>query len=88
MKNSNHLLPKMDIEGSLHQEWKRCGKPNCRCLAGELHGPYYYRHWRVAGRQKKAYIARKDVPSVLFSIEARRQTAWEMKELKHSLRCS
>ena len=79
-------LPKEGLKGSLHQEWKRCGKSNCRCRTGALHGPYYYLRQRVAGRQKKVYIARKDVPSALLSIEARRWAAQEMRQLERSLR--
>ena len=24
----------------------RCGRANCRCTAGHLHGPYHALHWR------------------------------------------
>jgi len=26
--------------GTIHLRWQRCGKPNCKCARGELHGPY------------------------------------------------
>jgi transposase len=49
-----HLLPKMTpSRGSLHAEWKRCGKVKCRCTDGGLHGPFFYCHERRAGRQHK-----------------------------------
>src|SRR5690242_12776830 len=47
---SAESLPKMAI-GSVHLEFKRCGRPNCRCRQGLLHGPYLYRHRREGGRQ-------------------------------------
>jgi hypothetical protein len=28
--------------GSLVEQTRRCGKPGCRCVAGEPHGPYAY----------------------------------------------
>jgi hypothetical protein len=50
-------LPKpTPLRGSLHVEWKRCGKVQCRCAGGALHGPYFYRHERRAGRQFKTYV--------------------------------
>ncbi|MGO8842723.1 MAG: DUF6788 family protein [Methyloceanibacter sp.] len=66
-------LPKMAV-GSLHLEFKRCGRPQCRCRRGLLHGPYVYRHWREAGRQRKVYVPMKRLGDVLLEIE-RQQTA-------------
>jgi hypothetical protein len=80
-------LPKTGMKGSLHMEWKRCGKPTCRCRTGVLHGPYIYRRWRDdAGRQKREYIPSSDVLSVLLTLEARRQVKREIKRLQQSLR--
>jgi hypothetical protein len=42
--------------GRLIPELVRCGKPTCRCAAGERHGPYWYLRWRDRGRQRRAYI--------------------------------
>jgi hypothetical protein len=61
------------LKGSVQVEWKRCGRRNCRCVAGRLHGPYYARHWREGGRQRKAYVPVAHVPAVLVAIEVRRQ---------------
>src|SRR6476661_3409712 len=45
MKSSD-LFPKTPaLSGSLHRERRRCGKANCRCAAGEPHGPYWVRRW-------------------------------------------
>src|SRR5688500_16025844 len=60
------------IRGSLHLEWRRCGKMGCRCARGSLHGPYFVRRWRDGGKQKKALVSPEEVPGVLASIEARR----------------
>ena len=55
MKNHDfeHRLPK---QGSVHMEFKKCGKPECHCTQGVLHGPYFYLHRRVNGRQTKKYV--------------------------------
>ena len=30
------------MRGTLSQAYKRCGRPNCRCVDGPGHGPKYY----------------------------------------------
>lgn len=39
----------------------RCGKVNCRCSGGELHGPYWYAYWTEGGRTRSRYIG-KELP--------------------------
>lgn len=90
-------MPKMRLEwatgegemhGSLIGEHKRCGKPNCRCARGRLHGPYYYRRWRDAtGRQRKEYVPRERVPEVQLALaQARADTPRvRLRELKKLL---
>ena len=41
------------------QEWVRCGKEQCRCAGGELHGPYWYRYWREGGRYRSSYVGQR-----------------------------
>ncbi len=48
-----------ESKGAICGQWKRCGRPNCRCARGELHGPYYYRFYREDGRLKKQYLSAK-----------------------------
>lgn len=36
-------------KGSLIRKFQKCGKKNCKCQHGELHGPYY---WRVTYDKK------------------------------------
>jgi hypothetical protein len=79
-------LPKSTLAGSLHLEWKRCGKPACRCTRGQLHGPYIYRRWREGARQRKAYVPADDVLSTLLAIAARRHRSDEVKELEQALK--
>ena len=84
-------LPRNDPQrGSLHLEWKRCGKPACRCKLGALHGPYWYRHFREDGKQRKRYVPLRRVASELqIQAESRRQhpASWSvarvLRELHH-----
>lgn len=43
-------------------EGVRCGKEKCKCVAGELHGPYWYSYWTEGGRTKSQYVG-KNLPS-------------------------
>ena len=70
--NFPKTLPKMAGIGSIHLEFKRCGKPTCRCGRGLLHGPYAYHHWLQRGRQKKAYVPMRSLTKALEAIERRR----------------
>jgi len=82
-------LPKTAV-GSLHLGFVKCGRPNCRCRNGLLHGPYLYRHWRENGRQRKAYVAMRRLMEVLLEMEEHRAKAARpaqvgrlLKELRH-----
>ncbi len=37
----------------------RCGKKNCHCAEGKLHGPYWYAYWTEGGRTKSQYVGKK-----------------------------
>jgi len=39
------------IRGSLITRYTRCGKPRCRCVTGQGHGPKYYLSVSKAGRR-------------------------------------
>lgn len=44
---------------TVREEWKRCGKPSCKCKTGEeLHGPYVYEYWKEEGRTRSRYIGK------------------------------
>ena len=70
--NFPETLPKNPGIGSLHLEFKRCGKPNCRCSHGLSHGPYAYHRWRERGRQKKAYVPMASLTETFEAIDRRK----------------
>lgn len=39
-----------------------CGKANCRCASGKLHGPYWYAYRSVAGRTISRYVGKTFKP--------------------------
>jgi hypothetical protein len=64
--------------------WTRCGKPNCRCIAGRLHGPYHALHWREGTVQRRRYVRATDVPAVRAILEQRRDQH-RVERLAHAL---
>jgi hypothetical protein len=84
--NSGGLLPKI---GSLQAEWRRCGKPRCRCARGTLHGPYWYLRWREDGRQRRQYVPCEQVNVIRAAIAQRRRLrppAWSLRQELAELR--
>ena len=87
-------MPKVaPLRGSLQPEYKRCGKPSCRCARGKLHGPYLYRRWREGGRQRRQYVRPGEVERVRAALnEWKRlhppayQVRQELAELRRLLR--
>jgi hypothetical protein len=48
----------------------RCGKENCKCARGKLHGPYWYSYTRVKDKVTSQYIGKslpKDIEKQLKS---------------------
>jgi hypothetical protein len=46
----------------------RCGKENCKCARGKLHGPYWYSYTRVKDKVSSQYIGKtlhKDIEKKL-----------------------
>jgi hypothetical protein len=49
--------PQAVLRGTLLSQGRRCGKENCRCVDGELHGPYRYVSIpQPGGRPHKVYV--------------------------------
>lgn len=90
LSKSGGSLPKIKpLPGSIQAERKRCGKANCRCARGELHGPYIYRRWREKGRQRKQYIRPKDARRVRASLAEWRRLhppTWTVRQMLAELR--
>ena len=72
------------LPGSLHAEYVRCGKAQCRCAQGARHGPYFRRFWRQHGRTYKQYVRRADVEAVrtaLAAWQALHPPLWQLRLL-------
>lgn len=86
-EKTENPFPKIDLlKGSLHLETKRCGKPNCRCQRGYRHGPYFYRHWRQGGQQRKEYVRQENVAETLSAIARRQALDREVAVIRKQMR--
>jgi hypothetical protein len=63
------------LEGSLVEQTRRCGKPGCRCVEGQPHGPYAYFTAKAAGRGQSKYV-----PSSLAAVVRARLARGEQVE--------
>jgi hypothetical protein len=71
MKTKNpKSLPKT---ASISPQWVKCGKANCRCSRGVLHGPYLYQFYRLKSRLHKRYIHQSNVAKVTADLAALRE---------------
>ena len=69
---SENALPKT-MPGAVCAQMIRCGKANCKCARGELHGPYFYHFVRVNGALVKRYVKAKDASTMRAACNARRE---------------
>lgn len=71
----------MKINGSICEQYVRCGRANCRCARGELHGPYYYRFYRENGQLKKEYLkCQNHQKEISVALEKRQRTRQARQE--------
>jgi hypothetical protein len=55
------LTGRQDDHKTYQLKGVRCGKENCRCTVGELHGPYWYAYWSEGGKTRSQYVG-KELP--------------------------
>jgi hypothetical protein len=78
MKQKNSL-PKM-LFGTVHRQYVRCGKATCRCVRGDLHGPYFYHFTRVKSVLVKRYVRVQEAEQMRAACAARRQAEWKLRQ--------
>jgi len=67
------------LPGTVCSQMVRCGKVNCKCQRGSLHGPYFYRFWWEDGRLRKQYVPRSQVKTVTELCDRRRREQRDAK---------
>jgi hypothetical protein len=83
------MLPKIPpgavavADGAICAQMVRCGKSNCKCARGELHGPYFYRFMRDRNdRLRKRYVRRSEVGAWKELCERRREWLGERATMR------
>lgn len=62
--------PNEILRASLITRYTTCGKPGCKCMRGEKHGPSYTASVTVApGKTRQVYVRKDDVETVKAWIE-------------------
>lgn len=93
---TENLLPKT-LPGTVHTQFVRCGKSNCKCSRGALHGPYFYHFVRIGGCLRKRYLKASEAERVQAACIARRveektqrnqahRTWGQIREIRDTLR--
>jgi hypothetical protein len=68
------------LPGAIDARFVRCGKANCKCAKGNLHGPYYVRRWREYGKRCSKYVKKGDVFAMKVAVETYRRQRKEQRE--------
>ena len=54
------------IHGMLHEVFRKCGKKNCKCSKGQLHGPYPALSVNQGGKKKIVMVKKDDAPTAII----------------------
>lgn len=73
------------LDGSVCAQYKRCGKSNCKCARGELHGPYFYRFRWSEGRVVKEYVRLSEVEEMRAACARHREAQEGLREGRRHL---
>lgn len=84
-KKTERFTPKIEpLRAGILQQYKKCGRPNCRCVNGSLHGPYTYIVWMARGEQFKKYVRKSDLDLINARIAAYKRQQKQAREAKKS----
>jgi hypothetical protein len=67
--------------GGIEARFKRCGKPNCKCAKGQLHGPYYLRRWQKRGKRYSQYVKKSQLSATIEACSEYKQDRKETRAL-------
>jgi hypothetical protein len=69
------------LAGSLVEQTRRCGKPGCRCAAGDPHGPYAYFIPKTASRGRMKYVPSSLITAVRAGLARGEQVETVLAEI-------
>lgn len=83
--NRQYKTPPLALPGAVSPLHTRCGKVNCRCTRGALHGPYYRRQWYEGGRLRSAYVRKRDLERVTAACDAYRRQQQDARDQRRAI---
>jgi hypothetical protein len=69
------------LRGGIETQFKQCGRSNCKCAKGKLHGPYYLRRWQRCGKRCSKYVKKSDVFVTFKAVSQYKRDRQETREL-------
>lgn len=82
-KNSSEKPTKIQpLRGYVEIRYVKCGRTNCKCSQGHLHGPYHLRRWKRGGNRITKYVRNSDKQSVLAAVSAYKQNRTEQRQAR------
>jgi hypothetical protein len=82
-KKSERLPSKiLPVNGSLETRRVKCGRSNCKCAKGELHGPYTYVRTYSGGERWRKYIKKSEKQAILADMSAYKQQRIEQRQAR------
>lgn len=79
-----------NLTGVVIKEKVKCGKSNCKCLKGNLHGDYYYHYYRIyrngAWKLKKEYVLKNEVELLVQKINTIKNYKKEQRQQEEELK--
>jgi hypothetical protein len=77
------MQEQIKVDGVLYrQQYRKCGKPDCKCTEGELHGPYWYSY---DGNSAAKYVGKQLPAHVTDRAKLLKTSAARFKRLKQDL---
>ncbi len=78
MKGFRGTLRAKHLPGHVERRYVRCGKKNCKCARGALHGPYFYHVTTDETVRSRRYIRRAEVVEVTQACQNHRELQAEL----------
>ena len=87
LSGAKYRLDGIDIEielkGTIVYKYIKCGKKNCICTKGFLHGPYPHLQWWDKGKIKTKYLNKNNVSKYKEELEKNNRKREIEKEIKN-----
>lgn len=70
------------LRGHIEVRYVKCGRANCKCAKGELHGPYHLLRWKVGEQKITRYVKKREEQEVFAAVSAYKQEQAEQRQTR------